>query len=514
MTKLRLSVALLALGLCCAAVTPARAQQAPPAALAAADGQVIQILNAAAAAYDNFDFNASIGLLQQGVAIIRQTNLRSRAAADLYLLDGVVRYAASGAEADAVNAFVQAMLVDPNARLHPNYATPALETLLQRARGLANPAATRPAPVPPPAPIAPPAPRPTPAPTLVPQPTPAPAGQLPSLSAMGVGGYTPPPIAAPAPVAAPAQGLIEHLPPREARAREPLGISARIPVTVPVAKVNLQFRTIGEPLFRAVELATQRDGVSFQGAIPGSSVVGAGVEYYLEVLDRAGQMLATSGSPATPFRIALPATAAPTPVARATRPPQTAAPSKTRGSDWGALEEDDRASGQAKDFSVAIGGGLGGGLATGKPDVVTDVKLGSGIALTPGHISAELGYAIAEGVDILPFARLQVVTLESGTELEPLFGAKIRKYLTDTGKLDFYIEGGLGYGNVRHFVYVADKKTYVTTSEGPFHAGGGGGLRYAFTDSVGISAGGYLMGLAGDAASVQLDLQGLLYLRF
>ena len=61
---------------------------------------------------------------------------------------------------------------------------------------------------------------------------------------------------------------------------------------------------------------------------------------------------------------------------------------------------------------------------------------------------------------------------------------------------------------------MAVNKTYVTTSEGPFHAGGGGGLRYAFTDSVGINAGGYLMGLAGDAASVQLDLQGLLYLRF
>ena len=508
MTKLRLSVALLALGLCCAAVAPARAQQLPPAALAAADGQVMQILNAAAAAYDNFDFNASIGLLQQGVAIIRQTNLRSRAAADLYLLDGVVRYAASGAEGDAVNAFVQAMLVDPNARLHPNYATPALETLLQRARALAPPAATRPAPA------APPAARPPPPPPPAPQAPPAPAGTLPSLSAMGVGGYTPPPAAPPAPVAAPAQGLIEHMPPHEARAREPLGISARIPVTVPVAKVNLQFRTIGEPLFRAVELSPQRDGVSFQGGIPGSSVVGAGVEYYLEVLDRGGQMLATSGSPATPFRIALPATAAPAPVARATRPPQTAAPSKSRGSDWGALEEDDRASGKAKNFSVAIGGGLGAGLATGAPDVVTDVKLGTGIALTPAHATAEIGYRIGEQLDLLTFARLQVVTLESGTELEPLFGAKIRKYLTDTGKLDFYIEGGLGYGNVRHFVWVADKETYVTTSEGPFHAGGGGGLRYAFNDSVGINAGGYLMGLAGDAASVQLDLQGLLYFRF
>jgi hypothetical protein len=319
--------------------------------------------------------------------------------------------------------------------------------------------------------------------------------------------------APPAPVAAPVQGLIEHMPPREARAREPLGISARIPVTVPVAKVNLQFRTMGEPLFRAVELAPQRDGVSFQGGIPGSSVVGAGVEYYLEVLDRAGQVLTTSGSPATPFRIALPATAAPAPVARAARPAAPAA-SKSRGSDWGALEEDDRASGKAKNFSVALGGGFGAGLATGAPDVVTDVKLGSGVALTPGHATAEIGYRIGEQLDVLPFLRLQIVTLESGTELEPLFGAKIRKYLSDTGKFDLYVEGGLGYGNVRHFVWVADKKTYVTTSEGPFSVGGGGGLRYAFTDSVGINAGGYLMGLAGDATSVQLDLQGLLYFRF
>ena len=506
MTKLRLSVALLALGLSCAVVTPARAQQAPPAALAAAEGQVIQILNAAAAAYDNFDFNASIGLLQQGVAIIRQTNLRSRAAADLYLLDGVVRYAASGAEGDAVNAFVQAMLVDPNARLHPNYATPALETLLQRARGLANPVAARPAPVAPPAV--------RPAPTLAPQAPPAPAGQLPSLSAMGVGGYNPPPAAQAAPPAPTSQGLIEHMPPREARAREPLGISARIPVTVPVAKVNLQFRTIGEPLFRAVELAPQRDGVSFQGGIPGSSVVGSGVEYYLEVLDRAGQVLATSGSPATPFRISLPASEAPAPVARATRPPAPATSSKSRGSEWGALEDDDRASDNAKNFSFAVGGGFGAGLATGKPDVVTDVKLGAGVALTPGHATAEIGYRIGEQLELLPFARIQIVTIGSDTEIEPLFGVKVRKYLTDTGKLDFYVEGGLGYGSVRHFVWVADKKDYVTTSEGPFHAGGGGGLRYAFNTSAGLTAGGYLMGLAGDAASVQLDLQGLLYLRF
>ena len=508
MNKSRIAVALLALGLCSTAGTPARAQQLAPAALAAADGQLIQILNAAAAAYDNFDTNAALGLIGQGVALVRQTGLRSRAAADLYLLDGVVRYAASGNEADAVNAFVQGMLVDPNARLHPNYATPTLEGLLQRARGLANPVAARPA-------SPPPAPAPRPAPSMAPQPPTPPAGNLPSLSAMGVGGYgQPAPVAPPAPVAAPApaSGLIEHMPPREARAREPLGISARIPVTVPVARVNLQFRTMGESAFRSVELAAQRDGVSFQGGIPGSSVTGAGVEYYLEVLDRAGQLLTTAGSSATPFRIALPAEQVAAPTQRQARPERPAP--KARANDWAALEEDDRASGKGAKYSIALGGGLGAGLATGKPDTVKDVELGSGFALTPGHLTAEIGFGLGDGLELLPFTRIQIVTLETGTELEPLFGAKLRKYLTDTGKLDYYVEGGLGYGLVRHFVWVADKKTYVTTSEGPFHAGGGAGLRYAFSDSAGLQAGGYLMGLAGDAASVQIDLQGLLYFRF
>lgn len=514
MNKSRIAVALLTLGLCSSTVAPVRAQQLAPAALAAADGQLIQILNAAAAAYDNFDTNAALGLIQQGVGLVRQTGLRSRAAADLYLLDGVVRYAASGNEADAVNAFVQGMLVDPNARLHPNYATPTLEGLLQRARGLANPAPSRPAAPPP---MAQPAPR--PAPSMAPQAPTAPAGTLPSLSAMGVGGYAQPaPAAPPAPVAAPAPapaaGLIEHMPPASARAREPLGISARIPVTVPVARVNLQFRTMGEPAFRSVELAPQRDGVSFQGGIPGSSVTGAGVEYYLEVLDRAGQLLTTAGSAATPFRIALPAEAVATPAPRQTLPAKPAAGAKSRANDWAALEEDDRSSGKGANYSIAVGGGLGAGLATGEPDTVKDVELGSGFALTPGHLTAELGFGLGDSLELLPFTRIQVVTLESGTEFEPLFGVKFRKYLTDNGSLDYFVEGGLGYGFVRHFVWVADKNTYVTTSEGPFHAGGGAGLRYAFSESAGLQAGGYLMGLAGDAASVQIDLQGLLYFRF
>jgi hypothetical protein len=492
--------------------------QTPP------ERRVQTLLEGATADYDNLQLDAASAKLAEAIAAIQQAGLRTKVAADLYMLDGVVRYALSGQDSDALNPFVQALLIDPGAQINPYYATPTLEAVLQRARGLV-PARTGPGPLPAAAAPSVPAPSPTmpPAPPLPPT--------LPGLSG-------PPAPPASAPVGPPglyATSVIEHMPPTTARMREPIALTARVPVQVPVARVNLHFRLPGEPRFRPVEMVAQQDGVSFQASIPGSSVTAPRIEYFIEVLDRAGSVLGGAGSSAQPIALNVAgAPSAPPPVAsrpnaggaggaatgagagsgRRSPPPARGARDTTRDG-WSELDRDTRSKAESSEsFSLGLGAGTGLGLATGSPNAFGDeVDLDPGFALTPTHLSADVGFRLSPKISLVPFLRLQVVTLESGVELEPIVGAKARFFVDTTAPVEFYTVAGVGYGNVRHFVYIADKETYDTTTEGPMHVGAGFGMLYLFSDHFGLNLEGYAMALFG-TFSAHVDATAQLYVRF
>ena len=108
-------------------------------------------------------------------------------------------------------------------------------------------------------------------------------------------------------------------------------------------------------------------------------------------------------------------------------------------------------------------------------------------------------------VSAIPFLRLQLVSLDTGLEIEPLFGLKVRYALRTDQKLRFYVQGRLGYADVVHFVSLpeVDGGVVDTTVEGNLHVGYW--FAYFFSEHVGFAVDSYLM-VMFPRTSVQLDL--------
>ena len=447
---------------------------AAPASAQTVEERVDLLLGDAYADYDMLQLDAAEDKLFQAIDLVETYQVRTPGAAGAYIMLGVVWAAREGDSSLAYEPFIDGLAIDPVAELHPFYATPSLMQVLEDARD----AAPAPAPV-------------EPDPYVPPTPDPEP--------------YVPEPYIPPAPE--PSQVLV-HTRVAEARANRDIPIVAQVPVTVPVTRVQLNYRPFGESNFYGVEMAPASDGISFEGAIPSNSTRGViSIDYFLVALDRAGNPLGTAGSSAQPFTIFVTG-GGDGPDRSATRQPRQRNPRSNNRN---------RGSGEGEIAHLSLGAGTGIGLATGEPNVYAeDVELNPGLAPTPFHIGIEAGFAPNRGsLHIVPFLRLQMVFLDTGIEPEPLFGVKVRYFFKDGANLRVYGQGSVGYGDVSHLVLLREieEGTYDTTNEGPVHIGGGIGLVYMLSDTFGLQGDLHLMSMFGQF-SLQGDLTAGAYIAF
>lgn len=453
----------LAVALCTLFVAASASAQGDP------DAQIRALVDGAYDDYDNLRLDDAAGRLRQATDIATRSSVASPAAAEAWLMLGVVENATTGDSGTVLNHFVQALLIDPNAALHPYYATPTLQELLDQAREFA------------------------PAPSQ-------PAQQQPPVQQPPV---QQPPVQQP-PVQQPpaSQPIITHAPALEAQAGVPVLLTATVPITVPVSRVVINYRRVGDPQFVGVDMVAQPDGVTFIGEIPGSATRSSvQVEYYITVQDRAGQVLGTAGNPQQPIRTVVFGAA-------------SGDVDLGRGNDRGRDRDRSRDGGSDEVFHFGLGGGTGFGLATAEPNVYFDtVQINPGFAVTPLHLGFELGWVPARSLHLVPFLRMQLVILETGIEPLALGGLKVRYFVRDEGPFRVHVGGGLGYGEVSHLVYLAEEDAYDTTNEGPFHIGAGLGLLYMFNDTVGLHNEFYTM-VMFDRVSLQIDWTLGLYFAF
>ncbi len=463
-------IAALLAALCVVLVTPAAQAQT-------VEERIDLLLGDSYADYDMLQLDAAEDKLFEAIDLIDTYDVRTPGAAGTFIMLGVIWAARSGDAWEAYDPFYDGLSIDPWAELHPYYATPSLMEVLEEARLNA----------PEPAPVA-------PDPYVPPQPDP----------------YVPPQpdpyvTAQPAPYVPPqpdASQLLMHSRVTEARSNREIPITAQVPVTAPVARVQLNYRPFGEPNFFALDLSPASDGVTFAGEIPANSTRGViSIDYFIVALDRAGNAMGTAGTSAQPYSIFV--TGGGDGPDRGNRQPRSR--NNNRGNSGGEIAH------------LSLGAGSGIGLATGDPNVYAeDVDLNPGLAPTPFHIGAELGFAPGRGsFHIVPFLRLQMVFLDTGIEPEPLFGLKLRYFFKDEAPLRVYAQGSVGYGEVSHLVLLREIEdgTYDTTNEGPIHVGGGIGMVYMVSDSVGIQADIHLMAMFSQF-SLQGDLTAGLYLGF
>ncbi len=285
----------------------------------------------------------------------------------------------------------------------------------------------------------------------------------------------------------PPEELLTHAPPVTVRAGQPLTVTASIPGGAGVHRIVLGYRAHGQTRYHLSNMMLSSP-TEFYATVPGSFTEDAGlqVEYFLQAVGPDDRILATSATPNAPHTVVI-------------------------------LDGDGPETGNAINevIAIALGVGSGGGLATGEPLVMGGrVDLNPGVALTPLHFFADIGFYFADAFQFGPFLRLQTVLLENGVELEIIVGGKLKWYFLLDGPTRMYASFGGGWGHIRHTVDLSPTVEFVdTTREGPFHGGVGFGYAYFFTDNVGLLVDVYSMVLF-DELSVQLDLNVGLLLSF
>jgi hypothetical protein len=437
----------------------------PVAASAQSNEFIEQSLAAAYEDYDMLDLQAAASGLETSIALIEVEGIASPAAAETYVMYGIVLFAITGDAGATADPFERALLIDPDVQINPYYATPTLTGLLEDARnlvtgGTVTTTTTTPPPV-----------------TTTPEPPPV----------------TTPPVEQRPAVAAP---TLSHRAVREAPAGQVITLGVSVPATLPVTQVRVQFRPVGAPQFYSSPMLPSGDTFNFVGQIPAeASASSIQIDYYIEAIDARGYVLESIGSANQPIPII---------IRRATSEPV----------DDYLAGPDPREDAPEHIGHVAIGVGTGVGLATADPNAYGDiVELNPGLALSPLQFGLHLGFSVSPTVEIIPFARFQLVFLDTGAQIEPMGGLKARYYAVNNPRARFYIEGGAGYGEVSHLVYLAEQETYDTTNEGPVHVGAGLGGVLLVTDNFGFNPGIYLMTLFPEF-SVHVDATVSLYFEF
>jgi hypothetical protein len=465
----RLLAGLLVAALLVVAPTHIRAQDDPQVAVALAE------------AYDNYDMldlDAARAGLEASIERIRANGTRSVPAAETFIMYGVVLFAVSGDPSVTTGPFVEGLLMDASVQVHPYYATPTLIDMLDQARALVPAGAGT---TPPPEPVV----QTPPAQPVVQTPPAQPVVQTP-------------------PAQQPAGPSMAHRAVREAVAGNPVVVGVSIPPLLAATQIRVQFRPLGETQFYAAPLLPQGDPYTFFGEIPAAATANSvQIDYFIEALDARGFLLESVGNPAQPISIM---------VQRASESAEDAMASSSRR-DRSQRSPGARNTDRTHRVHLALGGGTGVGLATSPPNVYTDFDLNPGLASSPLHLAFEVGIAVSPAVEILPFTRMQLVFLETGVTLAPMFGLKGRYYAINNPRTRFYLEGGAGYGEVSHLVYISQEEAYDTTDEGPVHIGAGIGGVLLVTEQFGFQPSIYLMSLFPEF-SVHLDATLSLYVEF
>ena len=381
--------------------------------------EIEQLYNEALADYDFFEFDSAEQKLKSAIELAKKQNLRDPLMAKVHVAYGIVFHARFKDAAPAVaeektfDEFVAAVTHDYQVEIPADYRTSELNDILKRARDI----------VPPP---------------------------------MGDGKK---------PVKAGAPPTIRHDALPVADACKPVTLRANVPPHSDVFRVYAYYITTQFPTYQQVELSpAPNDPALFIGQIPFAVTVAPTVDYYIEVVDRQQQPVATAGSRSRPYTVTI----------------------------IGNCDLDD---GSFPLVQINLGVGSGLGFASGDsercklsadcygddPERFGGVR--SGLAPAPFHIRADVVFNVIKELQIGAYLRYQIV--------EPGFmvGAIVRYLLVADEPYRFYTGIGGGYGKATTVVNLGPEFNNfrdIVNLEGPAHIAPNFGFLWSFHDNVGL----------------------------
>lgn len=417
--------------LCWASSAPAQVEQAAAARVKLLNEQALE-------QYDSLEFEAAKKLLEQALTVASQASLTSGAAlVQTYLNLGIVQGAGLNHRDAAVEAFVKALQLDPQAKLEPARATPALEQMFAAAKQKAAAAQQKPE--------------------------------------------------------RPDEEAFVHQVIDEAPRGRTVEIRARAKPSLGARRVVLFYRVRGSTEFERVVLDAYRGGV-YQGEIPAADVQGPSIYYYVEAQNAAGGRVAGSGTAASPNIIALTAGGPASGAGGGTGSKHQAAKKKEPGG------RKLFSIGILAGFGVGVvAGGESEHPQPRVGARATPVEVATGAALAPFHLAATVAYHLTPKWHLGALVRVQVVSAVNRTTRPPLsvLGIAQAKRFFGDGMLRGYVSFGGGGGQVRHRIPLGDYDQNPRTPNdvvdsrvaGVAAFAVGGGMLVAFSEMVGLVVG-------------------------
>lgn len=341
-----------------------------------------------------------------------------------------------------------------------------------------------------------------------------------------------------------------HKPIQTAQAGQPLTFKVEVPSDMPVYSVNVFIRRFNEEDFGIFELEPT-SATEFEGDLAAKEVRTSQIDYYIEATDRGGDVIAGSASAEAPYNIVILGSGA---VADggdgsdgADRGDDGDGADGGDGGDGSQGEDPSSDSIIYANIYVGTGGGFIAGEAT---STVFGSPVNPGTAPAFGHALIDVGATITDSAHLGLFFRFQFAppqdlsdeTFEDttfpttqneclglGLPGDCILGLRYKWFFSNSDSLRIYSSFGSGVGRVRNWVELPQRATtracegketqqeidtagnpvevcYVrdTVRNGWLHFGLGGGVGIPLTDSIDFLIDAYLMVLVPETA-INLD---------
>ena len=420
------------------------------------DAEIAGLLEDARRAYDDdLDVDKAEGLLRQALDTARSSGLRGRTVAQVHLQLGLIIYTRDKDRARTVDAFKKALREDPSIRIDANAETPTLRSLFAEAEREVEP------------------------PRSADRDDRARDDDL-GRDDRGRGRRRDE-------EGASAEDGISHRPVKRVDAGESLKVEMRLSPDVAdrLYSAWVYFKTDSAGQYRRIAMKSSGDD-TFAIGISKNYIKGSRLSYYLVVLDRDENVIASKGDDRSPMRVQI---------------EDYPSGDSLTGEEWGGEDEDAGGGGKRTQvFSLGLSLGTGAGIITknATPQNRPAKEVKGGFAPAPFHGLIEADVWVTPTFALGGFARVQIV------EFTHAEGGRLKFVLMDTGDSRLVARVGGGFGKVRHLVQLGS--LLDTTLEGPYFWTVGATYAYDLSKEFAFVATPDFYHLIGESPSFHFDL--------
>jgi len=415
------------------------------------------MLDDARRAYDDdLDVDKAEGLLRQALDTARSSGLRGRTVAQVHLQLGLIIYTRDKDRARTVDAFKKALREDPSIRIDANAETPTLRSLFAEAEREVEP------------------------PRSADRDDRARDDDMGREDDRGRGRRRDDEGGA-------SDDGITHRPIKRANAGESLKVEMRLTPDVAdrLYSAWVYFKTDSAGQYRRIAMKSAGED-TFAIGISKNYIKGTRLSYYLVVLDRDENIIASKGDERAPMRVQV---------------EDYPSGDSLTGDEWGGDEEESGGGGKRTQvFSLGLSLGTGAGIITenATPQNQPTAKVKGGFAPAPFHGLIEADVWVTPTVALGGFARVQIV------EFTHAEGGRLKFVLMDSGHSRLAARVGGGFGKVRHLVQLGS--LLDTTLEGPYFWTVGATYAYDLSRKFAFVATPDFYHLIGESPSFHFDL--------